>query len=79
MGYHFYNPHENKVSVARYAELFKNTLKFRRSNGSLTLLKASGSNVGLESLQEEDTYVGNRYRIPWDVYREEKREKDDHK
>ncbi|GJT61450.1 hypothetical protein Tco_1004983 [Tanacetum coccineum] len=46
MGYHFYNPHENKVSVARYAKLFENSLKFTRSSRSLTLLKASGSNVG---------------------------------
>ncbi|GJY45655.1 hypothetical protein Tco_0434718 [Tanacetum coccineum] len=45
MGYHFYNPHDNKVSVARYAELFENSLKFTRSSRSLTLLKASESNV----------------------------------
>ncbi|GKC60202.1 hypothetical protein Tco_1087800, partial [Tanacetum coccineum] len=31
MGYHFYNPHENKVSVARHAELFENSLKCTRS------------------------------------------------
>ncbi|GJZ20354.1 hypothetical protein Tco_0556944 [Tanacetum coccineum] len=43
MRYHFYNAHENKVSVARYAELFENSLKFTRSSGSLTLQKASGS------------------------------------
>ncbi|GKC05648.1 hypothetical protein Tco_0997258 [Tanacetum coccineum] len=43
MGYHFYNPHENKVSIARYAELFENSLKFTRSGRSLTLLKESGS------------------------------------
>ncbi|GKD99347.1 hypothetical protein Tco_1387331 [Tanacetum coccineum] len=54
MRYHFYNPHENKVYVAWYAELFENSLKFTRSSGSLTLLKASGSTVGLELLQEED-------------------------
>ncbi|GJY41175.1 hypothetical protein Tco_0428445 [Tanacetum coccineum] len=45
MRYHFYNPHENKVYVAWYAELFENSLKFTRSSGSLTLLKASGSTV----------------------------------
>ncbi|GKB27633.1 hypothetical protein Tco_0867034, partial [Tanacetum coccineum] len=45
MGYHFYNSHKNKVYVARYAELFENSLKFTRSSGSLTLLKASRSNV----------------------------------
>ncbi|GJU86382.1 hypothetical protein Tco_1293928 [Tanacetum coccineum] len=43
MGYHFHNPHKNKVYVARYAELFENNLKFTKSSGSLTLLKASGS------------------------------------
>nr|GEV75188.1 hypothetical protein [Tanacetum cinerariifolium] len=31
MEYHFYNPHENKVYVARHAELFKNILKCTRS------------------------------------------------
>ncbi|GJT27762.1 putative reverse transcriptase domain-containing protein [Tanacetum coccineum] len=31
MGYHFYNPYENKVSVARHAELFENSLKCTRS------------------------------------------------
>ncbi|GKA90218.1 hypothetical protein Tco_0812088 [Tanacetum coccineum] len=31
MGCHFYNPHENKVSVARHAELFENSLKYTRS------------------------------------------------
>ncbi|GJR98390.1 hypothetical protein Tco_0270564 [Tanacetum coccineum] len=55
IGYHFYNPHENKVFVARYAELFENSLQFTRSSGSLTLLKASGSIVGLDLLQKEDT------------------------
>ncbi|GJU74133.1 hypothetical protein Tco_1265538 [Tanacetum coccineum] len=47
MGYHFYNPYENKVSVARYARFFENSLKFTRSSGSLTLLKESESNVGI--------------------------------
>ncbi|GKA34841.1 phospholipase-like protein [Tanacetum coccineum] len=31
MGCHFYNPHENKVFVARHAELFENSLKYTRS------------------------------------------------
>ncbi|GJS06116.1 retrovirus-related pol polyprotein from transposon TNT 1-94 [Tanacetum coccineum] len=34
MGYHFYNPYENKVFVARYVESFENSLKFTRSSGS---------------------------------------------
>ncbi|GKA84237.1 hypothetical protein Tco_0805832 [Tanacetum coccineum] len=45
VGMPFLQPHENKVSVARHAELFKNSLKFQ---------EASGSIVGLELLQEED-------------------------
>ncbi|GJU01079.1 hypothetical protein Tco_1301679 [Tanacetum coccineum] len=48
MGYHLYNSYENKVSIARYAELLENSLKFTRSSGSLTLLKVSGSNVDLQ-------------------------------
>ncbi|GJZ75775.1 hypothetical protein Tco_0640240, partial [Tanacetum coccineum] len=32
MGYNFYNPHENKVSVARQDELFENSLKCTRSD-----------------------------------------------
>ncbi|GJV55931.1 retrovirus-related pol polyprotein from transposon TNT 1-94 [Tanacetum coccineum] len=31
MGSHFYNPYENKVSVAHHAELFENSLKCTRS------------------------------------------------
>ncbi|GJZ60454.1 hypothetical protein Tco_0616270 [Tanacetum coccineum] len=31
MGYRFYNPHENKVYVARHAEIFVNRLKYTRS------------------------------------------------
>ncbi|GJX77427.1 hypothetical protein Tco_0324238 [Tanacetum coccineum] len=30
MGYHFYNPHENKVFVARHAELFESSLRCTR-------------------------------------------------
>ncbi|GJY56624.1 zinc finger, CCHC-type containing protein [Tanacetum coccineum] len=56
MGYHFDNPHENKVSVARYAELFENSLKFTRSSRSLTLLKASGSIVGDYSRPSHEGY-----------------------
>ncbi|GJS79510.1 hypothetical protein Tco_0729391 [Tanacetum coccineum] len=50
--YHF-NSHKKIVSVARYAELFENSLKFT-SSGSLTLQEVSGSNVSLELLQEEE-------------------------
>ncbi|GJV64595.1 retrotransposon protein, putative, ty1-copia subclass [Tanacetum coccineum] len=46
MGYSFYNPSENKVFVARNAELFEN---------DLIDLKASGSVEDLELILEEDT------------------------
>ncbi|GKB46539.1 hypothetical protein Tco_0897292 [Tanacetum coccineum] len=55
MRYHFYNPHENKVFVARYVEFFENSLTLQKASGSLTLQEASRSDVGLELLQEEDT------------------------
>ncbi|GJY58456.1 retrotransposon protein, putative, ty1-copia subclass [Tanacetum coccineum] len=44
-GYYFYNPDENKIFIARYAEFFEN---------SLTSQEASGSNVDLEIIQNED-------------------------
>nr|GEW76225.1 transcription factor, MADS-box [Tanacetum cinerariifolium] len=53
IGYHFYNPHENKVFVARYAELFENNLNLQEASGSLDLHEASRSVVGLELLQEK--------------------------
>nr|GEU37531.1 UBN2 domain-containing protein [Tanacetum cinerariifolium] len=56
MGYHFYNPHENNVSVARYAELFENSVNFTRSSGSLTLLKASGSFLEYTQLENPEFY-----------------------
>ncbi|GJX20091.1 hypothetical protein Tco_0222768, partial [Tanacetum coccineum] len=36
MGYYFYNPHENKIFVARYAEFFENSLTLQEANGSIT-------------------------------------------
>nr|GEV02602.1 ribonuclease H-like domain-containing protein [Tanacetum cinerariifolium] len=55
IGYYFYNPYENKNFVARYAEFFKNSLTLQEASMSLTLHEASGSDVGLELLQELDT------------------------
>nr|GEV41166.1 putative retrotransposon Ty1-copia subclass protein [Tanacetum cinerariifolium] len=46
MEYSFYNPSENKVFVARNAELFKSTLIDQEASGSLE---------DLEIIQEEDT------------------------
>ncbi|GJY45530.1 zinc finger, CCHC-type containing protein [Tanacetum coccineum] len=47
MGYYFYYPHEHKIIVARYAELFEN---------SLISQEASGSHEDLEIIQDEDAY-----------------------
>ncbi|GJX13786.1 retrotransposon protein, putative, ty1-copia subclass [Tanacetum coccineum] len=50
MGYYFYNPYENKIFVARYAEFFEN---------SLTLQESSGSDVRLELIKDNDTQPWN--------------------
>ncbi|GJZ49927.1 retrotransposon protein, putative, ty1-copia subclass [Tanacetum coccineum] len=55
MGYYFYYPLENKIFVAQNAELFENNLMVQEASGSHGLLKASGSDVGLELIQEDDT------------------------
>nr|GEU96848.1 hypothetical protein [Tanacetum cinerariifolium] len=46
IGYYFYYPLENKISVARNAEFFES---------SLTLREASGSNIDLKIIHEENT------------------------
>ncbi|GJZ32404.1 hypothetical protein Tco_0577840 [Tanacetum coccineum] len=64
IGYYFYNPHENKIFVACYAEFFENSLTLQEASrshtlheesGSHTLHEESGSDVGLKLLQELDT------------------------
>ncbi|GKD22989.1 retrotransposon protein, putative, ty1-copia subclass [Tanacetum coccineum] len=55
MDYNFYYPLENKILVARNAEFFENSLTLQETSGSRTLHEASGSDVGLELLQEDDT------------------------
>ncbi|GJY77906.1 hypothetical protein Tco_0483707, partial [Tanacetum coccineum] len=55
MYYYFYYPLENKIFVARNAEFFENSLMVQEANGSLGLLQSSGSDEGLELIQEEDT------------------------
>ncbi|GKA45350.1 hypothetical protein Tco_0738146 [Tanacetum coccineum] len=55
MGYYFYYPLENKIFVARNAEFFENNLMVQEASGSHGLLEASGSDVGLELIQEDDT------------------------
>ncbi|GKD27519.1 retrotransposon protein, putative, ty1-copia subclass [Tanacetum coccineum] len=55
MGYCFYYPLESKIFVVQNAKFFENSLTFQEASGSHALLKASGSDVGLELIQEDDT------------------------
>ncbi|GKD72480.1 retrotransposon protein, putative, ty1-copia subclass, partial [Tanacetum coccineum] len=55
MGYYFYYPPENKIFVAQNAEFFENSLIVQEASGSHGPLKMSGSDEGLELIQEEDT------------------------
>ncbi|GKC61586.1 zinc finger, CCHC-type containing protein [Tanacetum coccineum] len=55
IGYYFYYPLENKISVAQNAEFFENILMVQEASGSHGLLESSGSDKGLELIQEEDT------------------------
>ncbi|GJW36083.1 retrotransposon protein, putative, ty1-copia subclass [Tanacetum coccineum] len=54
-GYYFYYPPENKILVARNAEFFENSLIVQEASGCHGLLQMSGSDKGLELIQEEDT------------------------
>ncbi|GJR69564.1 retrotransposon protein, putative, ty1-copia subclass [Tanacetum coccineum] len=55
IGYYFYYPLENKIFIARNAEFFENNLMAQEASGSHGLLESSGSDGGLELIQEEDT------------------------
>ncbi|GJT02740.1 retrotransposon protein, putative, ty1-copia subclass [Tanacetum coccineum] len=55
VGYYFYYPLENKIFIARNVEFFENSLMVQEASGSHGLLKSSGSDGGLELIQEEDT------------------------
>ncbi|GJT83647.1 retrotransposon protein, putative, ty1-copia subclass [Tanacetum coccineum] len=55
MGYYFYYPLENKIFVARNAEFFENSLMVQEARGIHGLLESSGSDRGLELIQEKDT------------------------
>ncbi|GJR64228.1 retrotransposon protein, putative, ty1-copia subclass [Tanacetum coccineum] len=55
MGYYFYYLLENKILVARNTEFFENSLIIQEASGSHGLLESSGSDGGLELIQEEDT------------------------
>ncbi|GKB44004.1 retrotransposon protein, putative, ty1-copia subclass, partial [Tanacetum coccineum] len=55
MGYYFYFPLENKIFVSQNAEFFENSFMVQEVSGSHKLLKMSGSDKGLELIQEGDT------------------------
>ncbi|GKD74601.1 retrovirus-related pol polyprotein from transposon TNT 1-94 [Tanacetum coccineum] len=55
MGYYFYYPLKNNIFVARNAEFFENSLMVQEASESHGLLESSGSDGGLELIQEEDT------------------------
>ncbi|GJU74374.1 putative ribonuclease H-like domain-containing protein [Tanacetum coccineum] len=55
MGYYFYYPPENKIFVSRNIEFFENSFIIQEVSGSHGLLEMSGSDKGLEIIQEEDT------------------------
>ncbi|GKB01355.1 retrotransposon protein, putative, ty1-copia subclass [Tanacetum coccineum] len=55
MGYYFYYPLKNKIFVSRNVEFFKNSFMVQVASESHGLLKMSGSDKGLEIIQEEDT------------------------
>ncbi|GJW91193.1 hypothetical protein Tco_0168746 [Tanacetum coccineum] len=54
MGYYFYYPLENKIFVSRNTEFFENSFMVQETSESRELLKMSGSDKGLEIIQEED-------------------------
>ncbi|GKF34837.1 retrotransposon protein, putative, ty1-copia subclass, partial [Tanacetum coccineum] len=54
MGYYFYYPLENKIFVSQNAEFFENSFMVQEASGSHGLLEMSGSDKGLESIQEKD-------------------------
>nr|GEW27001.1 retrovirus-related Pol polyprotein from transposon TNT 1-94 [Tanacetum cinerariifolium] len=55
MGYFFYYLLENKIFVCQNPEVFKNSFMVQEASGSHRLLEMSGSDKGLEIIQEEDT------------------------
>ncbi|GJT47693.1 putative reverse transcriptase domain-containing protein [Tanacetum coccineum] len=52
----FYYPLENKIFVSRNAEFFENSFMIQEASGSHGLLEMSGSDKGLEIIQEEYTH-----------------------
>nr|GEX85795.1 hypothetical protein [Tanacetum cinerariifolium] len=55
MGYYFYYPLKNKIFVSQNAEFFENSFMVQEVSGSHGLLEMSGTDKGLEIVQEEVT------------------------
>nr|GEW66722.1 retrotransposon protein, putative, Ty1-copia subclass [Tanacetum cinerariifolium] len=55
IGYYFYYPLKNKIFIARNVEFFENSLMVQEASGSHGFLELSGSDKGLELIQEDDT------------------------
>ncbi|GJR28393.1 zinc finger, CCHC-type containing protein [Tanacetum coccineum] len=55
MGYYFYYPLENKIFLSQNTEFFENSFMVQEASGSHGLLEMSGSDKGIELIQEEDT------------------------
>nr|GEU97455.1 hypothetical protein [Tanacetum cinerariifolium]GEV06580.1 hypothetical protein [Tanacetum cinerariifolium] len=55
IGYYFYNLLRNKIFVAQSVEFFENSLTLEEASGNHKMLEASGSDVGLELFQKDDT------------------------
>ncbi|GKA67270.1 retrotransposon protein, putative, ty1-copia subclass [Tanacetum coccineum] len=55
MGYYFYYPVEKKIFVSQNVEFFENSFMIQEASGGHGLLEMSGSDKGLEIMQEEDT------------------------
>ncbi|GJS65769.1 retrotransposon protein, putative, ty1-copia subclass [Tanacetum coccineum] len=56
MGYYFYYPLKNKTFISRNTKFFENSFMGQEASKSHGLLEMSGSDKGLELIQEEDTH-----------------------
>nr|GEV47647.1 retrotransposon protein, putative, Ty1-copia subclass [Tanacetum cinerariifolium] len=52
MGYYFYYPLETKIFISQNVEFFENSFMVQEASGSNELLKMSGSDKGLEIIQD---------------------------
>ncbi|GKA50717.1 retrovirus-related pol polyprotein from transposon TNT 1-94 [Tanacetum coccineum] len=55
IGYYFYYTLKNKIFISRNAEFFENSFMVQEASEGHRLLEMSGSDKGLEIIQEEDT------------------------